>query len=194
MLNIVLFGPPGAGKGTQSKKIIEKYRLLHLSTGDLLHSEAMAGTPLGQQARKLMSEGKLVPDEVVINMINNKFKANSECRGFVFDGFPRTFKQAEALHLILEENDLSISKVIALEVDEEEVVKRILQRGKEKGRFYDQKENIIRSRLKTYYRETAPIAEYYKQQNLFITINGTGEIEDIFQKVAQVLDPLLKND
>ncbi len=188
MLNVILFGPPGAGKGTQSKKIEDKYQLLHISTGDLLFREVSAGTLLGQQARECMLAGTLVPDEIVIGMIENKIKANKKCNGFVFDGFPRNLKQADSLQQLLKNNGLGISIVVSLEVPEEELVKRVLQRGSERGRFDDQNEVIVRSRLVTYKQETLPLAQYYQQQNKFTTISGMGTVEGIFDEICKKIN------
>ena len=190
MRNIVLFGPPGAGKGTQSAKIIEKYQLIHLSTGDILRAEKAAGTPLGLKAKEYMDKGELVPDKVVIGMMENKIKANKDSKGFVFDGFPRTVAQAEALDTMMQSNGLSISKMIALEVDEEELTKRILQRGKTSGRPDDQNEELIRTRVKEYNTKTAPVADYYKNQEKFVTVKGIGDIETIFESLCEKIDCL----
>lgn len=164
MLNLVLFGPPGAGKGTQSEKLIDKYKLVHLSTGDLLRSEIKAGTELGLKAKSLMDQGLLVPDEVVIGMIDNKLKENKEAAGFIFDGFPRTVKQAEALDTLLVENGTSISAMVALEVEAEELTRRLLERGKTSGRPDDQNEELIRKRVQEYNDKTLPVANYYQSQ------------------------------
>ncbi len=188
MLNVILFGPPGAGKGTQSQKIEDKYDLLHISTGDLLFREVSAGTLLGQQARECMLAGKLVPDEIVVGMIENKIKSNKKSKGFVFDGFPRNLKQANTLDQLLKNNGLSISIVVSLEVQEEELVRRVLQRGSERGRFDDQNEDIVRSRLVTYKQETLPLAQYYQQQKKFVTISGLGSIEDIFETICEKIN------
>jgi adenylate kinase len=188
MLNLILYGPPGAGKGTQSKKILAKYQLVHLSTGDLLHREVMAKTELGLQAKDLMMAGKLVPDEIVIGMIANKLKENSQAKGFVFDGYPRNLKQAQALDKLFTTNQLSINKVIALEVEEAELVKRILQRGKELGRFDDQNELLIRNRVKLYFAETNPVVDYYKQQKKYHKLSGLGDVEDIFANINKIID------
>ncbi|TAF65323.1 MAG: adenylate kinase [Cytophagales bacterium] len=188
MINIVLFGPPGAGKGTQSKKIIEKYQLIHLSTGDLLRAEVMAETELGKKAKDLMSKGLLVPDEIVIGMIENKVKSNTNAKGFVFDGFPRTIAQAEALDNLMSKNNIKISGTVALEVDEVELTKRILERGKLSGRIDDQNETLVKNRVKVYFKETAPVADYYKKQNKFTSIQGIGEVEDIFKQICTTLD------
>jgi adenylate kinase len=190
MLNIVLFGPPGAGKGTQSSKLIDKYSLVHLSTGDLLRSEISAGTALGMKAKTLMDAGVLVPDEVVIGMIDNKLNQNPDAKGFIFDGFPRTIAQAEALDKILEKNGLAISKTIALEVEEEELVKRLLERGKDSGRVDDQNETLVRNRVKVYFKETLPVADYYKKQNKLASIVGIGEIEEIYNNICKAIDAI----
>jgi adenylate kinase len=190
MLNIVLFGPPGAGKGTQSKKIEEKYHLLHISTGDLLFREVSAGTLLGQQAKQCMLAGKLVPDETVVSMIENKIKSNLKAAGFVFDGFPRNQKQAVTLDQLLESYQISISAVISLEVEEDELIKRMLQRGAEKGRFDDQNESIVKSRLVTYKQETLPLADYYQKQGKFAAISGIGSVDDIFEQICKKVSNL----
>ena len=190
MVNIVLFGPPGAGKGTQSEKLIEKYGFVHLSTGNLLRAEIAAGTTLGLEAQTLMNQGKLVPDQVVIGMIDNKIKTNQEAKGFIFDGFPRTVAQAQALDVMLKANNLSVGSMIALEVNDEELTKRILERGKTSGRPDDQNEELVRSRVNEYNTKTAPVADFYKSQNKFIAISGIGEIEEIFQEICNVIDQL----
>jgi len=190
MLNIVLFGPPGAGKGTQSQKLIDKYNLIHLSTGDLLRSEIAAGTELGLEAKKLMDNGILVPDEVVIGMIENKVKEHREAAGFIFDGFPRTVPQAQGLDKLLHENDTQISCMIALRVDDEELTKRLLLRGKTSGRPDDQNEELIRKRVQEYNTKTTPVADYYAGQGKFFAVDGIGEIEDIFKELCQQIDAL----
>jgi adenylate kinase len=184
MLNIVLFGPPGAGKGTQSQKLIDKYHLIHLSTGDLLRNEIAQGTQLGLEAKKLMDQGTLVPDEVVIGMISNKLDANKDARGFIFDGFPRTVAQAEALDSLLLSKGEQISCMIALEVDDTELEKRLLLRGKDSGRADDANPEVIRKRIVEYNSKTAPVANYYKQQDKFCSINGIGSIDDIFELIS----------
>lgn len=187
MLNIVLFGPPGAGKGTQSLKLVEKYELIHLSTGDLLRSEIAAETELGLEAKKLMDKGELVPDEVVIGMIRNKVDANLNANGFIFDGFPRTVAQALALDNMLNEKDLGISKMLALVVDEDELTRRLLERGKVSGRADDQNKEVIKNRVVEYYKKTAPVASYYQEQNKYVDIVGIGSIDDIFQKLVDAI-------
>jgi adenylate kinase len=190
MINIVLFGPPGAGKGTQSSKIKEKYQLVHLSTGDLLRSEIAAGTELGLEAKKLMDAGKLVPDEVVIGMIDHKLKTNKDANGFIFDGFPRTVAQAEALDELMEQNDTVIAGMIALEVPEEELVTRLLERGKTSGRPDDKNEKLIRTRVHVYENETAPVAGYYKGQDKFESIKGVGTVDEIFDNISSTIDAM----
>jgi adenylate kinase len=187
MLNLVLFGPPGAGKGTQSQKLIEKYGLIHLSTGDLLRSEIAQGTELGLEAKKLMDNGILVPDEVVIGMIENKLLANKNARGFIFDGFPRTVAQAEALDRLLEEKNSPISGMIALEVNSGELEHRLLLRGRESGRPDDANPEVISKRVKEYNEKTAPVAHFYKGQDKFKSINGIGTVDEIFDGICQIL-------
>jgi adenylate kinase len=188
MLNLVLFGPPGAGKGTQSQKLIEKYQLVHLSTGDILRGEITQGTPLGTEAKKLMDDGKLVPDEVVIGMISNKLDNNSTAKGFIFDGFPRTVAQAEALDSLLASKNEQISGMIALQVEEAELEKRLLLRGKESGRPDDANPEIIKKRIVEYNSKTAPVANYYEQQGKLKNINGVGSIDEIFSNICQVIN------
>ena len=185
MLNIVLFGPPGAGKGTQSAMLVEKYSLNHLSTGDLLRGEIAASTALGMEAKKLMDQGVLVPDEIVIGMIRSKLDQNPGAAGFIFDGFPRTVKQAEALDKLLEEKKTGITCMLALEVNEDELVKRLLNRGKDSGRSDDQDEAIIANRIKEYNMKTAPLADYYTAQNKFKGVHGIGSIEGIFASLCE---------
>src|ERR1700676_3218207 len=172
MLNLVLFGPPGAGKGTQSQKLIEKYGLIHLSTGDLLRSEIAQGTELGLEAKQLMDHGILVPDEVVIGMISHKLDANKDAKGFIFDGFPRTVAQAEALDKLLKSKNAPISGMIALEVTDAELEHRLLKRGDHSGRPDDANPEVIRNRIKEYNDKTAPVAEFYKKKNKFKSIKA----------------------
>jgi adenylate kinase len=181
MINLVLFGPPGAGKGTQSAKIIEKYGLIHLSTGDLLRAEIAASTQLGLEAKKLMDQGILVPDAVVIGMIENKINENKSAAGFIFDGFPRTVAQAAKF-------GLEISNMIALEVNEEVLTNRLLERGKTSGRPDDQNEELIRKRVQEYTDKTAPVANYYLAQQKFSGINGIGDIDVIFNEIVSILE------
>ena len=185
MLNLVLFGPPGAGKGTQSEKLIQKYKLVHLSTGDLLRSEIMAGTSLGLQAKTLMDNGLLVPDEVVIGMIDNKLLENQTAQGFIFDGFPRTVPQAEALDKLLSRYQTSILTMVALVVEENELTRRLLLRGQTSGRPDDQNEELIRRRVQEYTTKTTPVAGYYSQQNKYVAIDGLGDVDSIFELICQ---------
>ena len=188
MLNIVLFGPPGAGKGTQSQKLITHYNLVHLSTGDLLRAQITEGTVLGLKAKKLMDEGLLVPDEVVIGMIGSALENNKQAAGFIFDGFPRTTAQAESLDRLLAEHVTNVACMIALEVGEEELVMRLLERGKTSGRPDDQNETKIRRRVTVYNTETAQVVSYYAAQHKFHSLNGIGEIETIFQQISDIID------
>ena len=185
MLNIVLFGPPGAGKGTQSEKLIEKYGLVHLSTGDILRSEIARGTTLGMEAKQIMDRGDLVSDDIVIGMIESKLDANPNANGFIFDGFPRTQAQAVALDDLLQKKGTAISAMLALEVDNEELVKRLLLRGKDSGRPDDANEDIIRNRVNEYNNKTLPLKKYYSEQAKFHSINGIGSIESIFNQLTE---------
>lgn len=188
MLNIVLFGPPGAGKGTQSQKLIDKYNLIHLSTGDLLRSEIAAGTELGLKAKSLMDNGLLVPDEVVIGMIANKVRENNHAGGFIFDGFPRTVPQAQGLDKLLMDLGTEISCMIALKVDDEELTKRLLLRGQTSGRPDDQNEELIRKRVVEYNTKTTPVADYYAGQGKYYAVDGIGEIDEIFSNICAHID------
>ena len=185
MLNIVLFGPPGAGKGTQSEKLIEKYGLVHLSTGDILRSEIARGTALGMEAKQIMDRGDLVSDDIVIGMIESKLDANPNANGFIFDGFPRTQAQAVALDDLLQKKGTAISAMLALEVDNDELVKRLLLRGKDSGRPDDANEDIIRNRVNEYNNKTLPLKKYYSEQAKFHSINGIGSIESIFNQLTE---------
>lgn len=188
MFNLVLFGPPGSGKGTQSDKLVEKYKLVHLSTGNLLREEIAQQTPLGMEAKNFMDKGQLVPDEVVIGMVDNYFDKHKEAKGFLFDGFPRTVAQARALDNLLNLKMTSISAVVALEVTEEELVKRLLNRGKTSGRSDDTNEEIIRKRYAVYLKETAPVSEHYKKANKFESVKGEGTVEEIFNAICKIID------
>lgn len=184
MFNLILFGPPGSGKGTQSEKVVQKFGLLHLSTGNLLRAEIAAKTPLGIEAKAFIDKGQLVPDEVVIAMIDTALEKHRDARGFLFDGFPRTVAQAEALDKLLALRKTSITKVIALEVSEEELVDRLLKRGATSGRTDDTDEAIIRKRFAVYKSETEPVAEHYKALGRFESIKGEGSVEDIFEAIS----------
>ena len=191
MLNIVLFGPPGAGKGTQSNLLIKKFNLIHLSTGDILRSEIKAGTRLGVEAKAIMNKGKLVPDEVVINMISTKLDSLQDADGFIFDGFPRTTAQASNLDKMLSDKSTSISTMISLKVDDNELIKRLLERGKDSGRADDQDKNIIQNRINEYNKKTAPLKDYYSAQNKLNEIQGTGTISDIANRLNRIINTLI---
>ena len=193
MFNLILFGPPGSGKGTQSEKLVEKYRLIHLSTGNLLREEISNRTPLGLEAKNFMDKGQLVPDEVVIGMIDSSLEHHKEAPGFLFDGFPRTTAQAEALDKLLSLKKTEIALLIALEVSEAELVKRLLNRGKTSGRSDDTNETVIHQRFSVYRNETARIANHYKKLKKFQTIKGEGSVEEIFDSLCQTIDKRMKN-
>jgi adenylate kinase len=188
MLNIVLFGPPGAGKGTQAASLIEKYNLVHLSTGDILRGELAAKSPLGIEAKRYMDKGELVSDEVVIGMIEVKLDQNMNAKGFIFDGFPRTKAQAAALDTLLKKKNTEITNMLALQVEKQELINRLMGRGKVSGRADDQDLNIIENRIAVYNRETSPVIDYYDAQGKFKAINGMGTIEDIFQRLCKAID------
>lgn len=192
MFNLILFGPPGSGKGTQSEKLIAKYHLKHLSTGDLLRSEIARKTPLGIEAKKFMDKGQLVPDEVVIGMISYALDENQQANGFLFDGFPRTDTQAQALDKLLELKHTSISVMLALDVTEEELVKRLVKRGETSGRVDDNNEVVIRTRIIEYNKKTAPVAEYYKKANKVVMVKGEGTVEEIFLALITEIDQRIK--
>ncbi|MEO7446394.1 MAG: adenylate kinase [Ferruginibacter sp.] len=188
MFNLILFGPPGSGKGTQSEKLMARYGLNHLSTGDLLRSEISRKTALGQEAKNFMDKGQLVPDEVVIGMISSALDENTGAKGFLFDGFPRTSAQAEALDRLLELKNSSIAVMLALDVSEEELVKRLLIRGETSGRTDDNNEQVIRARIIEYLSKTAAVADYYNQFNKVVMINGEGGINEIFSSLCAEID------
>lgn len=191
MFNLVLFGPPGSGKGTQSANIKEKYQLEHLSTGDILRAEIKDRSALGLEAQKYIDQGMLVPDEVVIGMISSKIDAKPDARGFIFDGFPRTKAQAEALDKLLEFKETQIHLVLSLEVSENELVTRLVERGKTSGRS-DDTEDVISKRIKEYYAKTEIVADYYNTQSKLERIQGEGSIDDIFGKLSTQIDKYLQ--
>lgn len=187
MLNIVLFGPPGSGKGTQSEKIIEKYNLVHISTGDLLREEVAAQTELGKRAKTIMDSGELVSDEIVIGMIRKKVEENKGGPGFIFDGFPRTVEQARELRKVLSDYDEEVNIMISLDVPREELVKRLLNRGKETGRSDDNMETI-NNRIDVYNKQTIPVTYYYDKMRKHVSVDGIGSIEKIFGRIVAEID------
>jgi adenylate kinase len=190
MLNIVLFGPPGAGKGTQSEKLIHQYHLVHLSTGDIFRANIKGGTELGNKAKQFMDQGQLVPDEITIGMLESEADKHPDAKGYIFDGFPRTPKQAEALDNFLNSKGTSISGMIALEVQEEELRTRLMIRGKDSGRPDDQDPAIIQKRIDVYKNETEPVRDFYMAQNKYTGINGIGSIDEIFDRLCGAIDAI----
>jgi adenylate kinase len=190
MLNIVLFGPPGAGKGTQAKRLKEKFDLVHLSTGDILRSEIKKKTKLGKVAQQYIDDGNLVPDEVAIGMIENKLNEHTKTKGFIFDGFPRTTAQAKALDELLESRKTPVSIMLALVVEKDELVKRLLARGKVSGRADDQDQSIIENRIHIYEKETAPLISYYDDQGKYMAVSGMGTIDEIFTNLCKVIESI----
>ena len=188
MLNLILFGPPGSGKGTQAENIEKHYNLLHISTGDLFRYEMGNDTPLGLKAKEYISKGELVPDEVTIGMLKNKVNSTPDANGYIFDGFPRTIAQAQALDIFLQEKESTISVLVALEVDDNEIVKRILNRGLSSGRADDNDEEIIRNRIAVYNSETAHVYDYYAKEDKSVKVEGIGTIEEIFDRLKLEID------
>jgi len=188
MLNIILFGPPGAGKGTQSSKLIEKYGLVHLSTGDVFRYNIKNQTELGILAKSYIDKGQLVPDEVTNRMVRDFIERNDNDQGFIFDGYPRTTAQGENLEQVLQDFNTEVTSMIALEVDEDELVNRLLERGKTSGRQDDQDESIIRNRFKVYNEETSQLADFYAQKGKYIAVQGKGSIDDIFNNLCKAID------
>ena len=189
MLNIVIFGAPGSGKGTQSDLLISKYGLKHVSTGEILRSEIKAGTELGKTADRYISKGELVPDEIVIGMLEEVILKNMDKKGFIFDGFPRTLPQGEALDNMLKKNSMAISTVLSLVVRDEELTDRLLKRGQLSGRSDDNGETIA-SRLRVYHQQTEPLKEYYARQGKLVDIPGEGAIDEVFNSIVEVIDSL----
>ncbi len=190
MTNIVLFGPPGAGKGTQAEVLKVKYQLVHISTGDVFRYNIKNQTQLGALAKSYMDKGHLVPDGVTIKMLNAEVEKNPGANGFVFDGFPRTAAQAEALAILMEEKSSQINAMVALEVDDEVLVGRLLERGKTSGRADDADEAIIRERVAEYYRKTDILKDYYKAKDRYFGVNGVGTIQEITARLSEVFDRL----
>ena len=190
MTNLVLFGPPGAGKGTQAEFLKDKYNLVHISTGDVFRYNIKNETALGTLAKSYMDKGGLVPDEVTIKMLNAEVEKNSDANGFIFDGFPRTEAQAKALDMLMEDKDSSVNAMIALEVDDEVLVGRLLERGKTSGRADDADESIIRNRIAEYYNKTAVLKNYYSAQNKYFGVDGVGSIKEIAERLNKVIDAL----
>lgn len=188
MFNLILFGPPGSGKGTQSEKIIERFHLVHLSTGDLLRSQIAQQTALGLEAKKLMDKGQLVPDEVVVGMISIALEENPQAKGFLFDGFPRTAAQAQALDSLLEIKRTPVKVMLALDVSEEELVKRILKRGQSSGRSDDTDETIIAARVAEYKNKTEAVADYYRKSDKVVLVSGEGSIDEIFARLSTEIE------
>jgi len=190
MLNLILFGPPGSGKGTQAAKLRDKYNLIHISTGDLLRSEMQKNTQLGNEAKSYITAGKLVPDEVVIGMISQKLDENKPQNpvGYIFDGFPRTVPQAEALDKLLLEKAQPVAKVLSLIVTDNELIQRLMERGKSSGRADDSNVDVIKNRIKVYSAETLPVSNHYQAQNKLHEIKGEGDIEHIFQSLCNAID------
>ena len=190
MLNVILFGPPGSGKGTQATKLKEHFNLIHISTGDLLRGEIKNETPLGVEAQNFMDKGLLVPDEIIIGMISSKIDENQDSNGIICDGFPRTVAQAEALDNLLEVKSSKIAGLVALEVGEEELKTRLLERGKTSGRSDDTDLATIERRIVEYKEKTAPVANYYKADDKYVAVAGEGSIDEIFENLKQVFEAL----
>lgn len=189
-INLILFGPPGSGKGTQAKLLEEEFGLIQVSTGDLFRHELGNNTPLGEQAKEYMDRGELVPDMITIQMLQKKIEQYPESKGFIYDGFPRTRPQAKALDEMLDSKGESVNMLIALHVDDDEIVERLLERGKTSGRSDDASEEIIRNRIEVYKAETSPVYEYYDQKGLATTVRGHGTIEEISKTLSQVISQL----
>ncbi len=194
MLNIILFGPPGSGKGTQAFKLKEYYHLLHVSTGDIFRNEIKNSTPIGIEAKSYLDKGHLVPDELTIRMLGVFVEQNAtpEMQGIIFDGFPRTIPQAEALDKYLEEKNTPVNVVLAMKVNDQELIKRLMNRGITSGRTDDSSEEVVKNRLQVYYNQTAPLASYYQKQNKFISLTGEGTIDEIFEHLCAEMNKLIK--
>ena len=191
MINLILFGPPGAGKGTQSAKLIEKYHLMHISTGDLFRKHLKEGTPLGKLAKGFMDNGNLVPDQVVIDMVDDKIKSSGNISGIIFDGFPRTVPQAEALDKLLSAKKAPIKVLVELVVNEDELRKRLADRAMKENRPDDARAEVIENRIKVYKAETMAVADYYKKHNKYASVIGVGLIDEIFANICREVDSSL---
>lgn len=190
MINLILFGPPGSGKGTQAAKLLKKYKLIHISTGDLFRFNLKNNTPLGLEAKKYIDKGELVPDSVTINMLTEKVNEHPDTKGFIFDGFPRNVHQSKALDALLKSKGTEVSKLLALDVDDEELVKRLLIRGKISGRKDDSDESIIRNRFKVYHNETTPVFDYYEKVGKSVKIKGVGTLLAVFRRLCKLMNAL----
>jgi len=190
-INIILFGPPGSGKGTQAKKLEEQHGLLQVSTGDLFRFELSNKTPLGQEARKYMDQGLLVPDEVTVGMLKNKLEKHPDVKGFILDGFPRTIRQSEVLDRLLHERGEKVDRLISLVVEDDEIVKRLLDRGKTSGRADDANEEVIRKRIEEYKAKTSPVYNYYDDKDLAQEISGIGEISEINSRLSSLIESII---
>lgn len=191
MINIILFGPPGAGKGTQSAKLIEKYNLTHISTGDLFRRHLKEGTPLGKLAQGYMNNGNLVPDQLVIDMVDDKLSTSTNTGGIIFDGFPRTIAQAEALDKLLDSRNAPLKILVELVVDENELRKRLAERALKENRPDDARPEVIENRIKVYKAETMAVADYYRKHNKYASVIGVGTIDDIFANICREIDKSL---
>lgn len=191
MLNIVLFGAPGAGKGTQAEMLLKKYDLVHLSTGDMLRGEIARGSERGKVVQQLIDRGQFAPDRMVVEMVEEKIQRHKSAQGFIFDGFPRTIPQAEMLDRMLSENGLHIHTMMALDAPEDELVQRLLSRGKVSGRTDDQNEGVIRDRIVVYNEKTAPLIDYYQQQGKHTSVKGVGGVEEIFDRLCATIDKIM---
>ena len=193
MINLILFGKPGSGKGTQAEFVKKKFKLVHISTGDVFRTNISNNTELGALAKSYMDSGELVPDDVTIKMLESEVKKNLDSKGFIFDGFPRTIKQAKILDKFLENQNMEITMTIALDVDEEILLKRLLNRGKQSGRVDDQDEHKILNRFKEYNKKTSPLIDFYEKQNKFYQVDGSGTIDEIRDRIYMTIDNF-KND